>query len=195
MDSQGTVWLLSGEFILLTQRTRRHRRANGDTGMVLRTIFVSLVLNILFVPVSRPCSPTRRLTHAAAAHRPVTSHVGGKPRTPVRSVSRACAAWLLPLVRDHESRPKAVPQQKGFPDDVDKAGRLEPRTVFAFRVGLAGIEGIQENQIEAYGLERGSVRLIQNLANNEEPATWGEGRSDVLEDPLRLVSLQQLEEF
>jgi hypothetical protein len=32
---------------------------------------------------------------------------------------------------------------------------LEPRAVFAFRVGLAGIKGIQENQIEAHGLDRG----------------------------------------
>ena len=48
----------------------------------------------------------------------------------------------------------------GLPDDVDKAGGLEPGAVFTFRVGLPGIESIQENQIEAHGIERGDMRLI-----------------------------------
>ncbi len=59
--------------------------------------------------------------------------------------------------------------------------------MFAFRVGLAGIKGIEENQIEADGLERGGMRIIQNLANDEEPAARRERRPHVLEDPLRLV--------
>ena len=37
--------------------------------------------------------------------------------------------------------------------------------MFTFRVGLAGIKGIEENQIEAHGLERRGVRIIQYLAN------------------------------
>ena len=59
--------------------------------------------------------------------------------------------------------------------------------MFAFRVGLLGIEGIEENQIEAHGLERGGMRIIQNLANDEEPAPRSESRPNVLEGLLRLV--------
>ena len=98
-----------------------------------------------------------------------------------------CSTWLLPLGRDDESRSKTVPQHKGRPDNVDKASRLEPGAVFALRVGLPGIEGIEENQIEAHGLTRGGMRLIQYLANDEEPAAWPEGRPNVLEDLVRLV--------
>jgi len=83
-------------------------------------------------------------------------------------VSHACGTRLLSLGRDDESRPKAVTQQKGLSDNVDKAGRLEPGAVFTFRVGLPGIEGIEENQIEAHGLERGGLRIIQYLAYDEE---------------------------
>jgi hypothetical protein len=107
-------------------------------------------------------------------------------------VSRVYSTWLLPLGRDHESRPKAVTRQKRCPGDVRKAGRLESRAVFAFCVGLAGIKGIEENQIEAHGLERRGMRIIQNLANDAEPAGRGEGRPDVLEDPLRVVGRQYL---
>ena len=74
----------------------------------------------------------------------------GNPCEHTRPVSRVCSTWLLPLVRDHDSRPKAVMQQKGRPDDVDKVGRLEPRAMFAFRVGLAGVKGIKEYQRKRY---------------------------------------------
>src|SRR5438128_8975469 len=126
-------------------------------------------------------------TYAAATERPTPSRINGNLRKHTRPVSHVCFTWLLPLVRDDESRPIAVTQHKGRPDNVDKAGRLEPCAVFAFRVGLPGIEGIEGNQIEAHGLERGGMRIIQNLANDEEPAPRSESRPNVLEDLLRLV--------
>jgi len=67
--------------------------------------------------------------------------------------------------------------------------------MFAFRVGLAGLKGIEENQIEAHGLERRDMRIIQYLANDEEPAAWRERGSNVLEDLLRLVGREHLQEL
>lgn len=67
--------------------------------------------------------------------------------------------------------------------------------MLAFRVGLAGIKGIEENQIEAHGFAWGDVRIIQYLANNEQPAAWREGGPHVLEDLVRLVGREHLQEF
>ena len=67
--------------------------------------------------------------------------------------------------------------------------------MFTFRVGFPSREGIQENQIEAHGLEWGDMRLIEYLANDKEPAAGCEGGPHMLEDLLHLVRRQYLEEF
>ena len=69
------------------------------------------------------------------------------------SVSRVCSVWLLPLVRDHESRPKAVMQPKRRPDEVlpqptQAHGSLQRQRCDLLAVG------------ESEGLRKASCRLL-----------------------------------